>query len=171
MKLNDFIDRAKHSALHLWVLNIMLYRMIPFNKPHRLKIETLADDGVKALLPYRRRNFNHIRGLHACVLATLTEFTSGFVLLSKLGFEKYRIILQRLEMDYLYQGKMDAVAEFKISDSWLQTMVYTPLASQEAVVVVCEVKVYDIKGNHLTTGHVHWQIKNWAKVKTHLRSN
>jgi hypothetical protein len=83
-------------------------------------------------------------------------------------FEKYRIILQRLEMDYHYQGKTDAVAEFKISDSWLQSMIYVPLASQDAVVVICEVKVYDVKGNHLTTGRAHWQIKNWAKVKTQV---
>jgi hypothetical protein len=33
-------------------------------------------------------------------------------------------------------------------------------------VVICEVKVYDIQGNQLTTGHVHWQLKNWTKVKT-----
>jgi len=166
MNLNTFITRARQSAFHRWILNRLLYRMIPFNKPHGLKIDTLFDEGVRTHLPYRKRNFNHIRGLHACVLATLTEFTSGFVLISKLGFDKYRLILQRLEMDYHYQGKMDAVAEFKISDSLLQSMIYQPLASQDAVIIVCEVKVYDVKGNHLTTGRVHWQIKNWAKVKT-----
>ena len=166
MNLNIFITRAKHSTFHLWILNMLLFRMIPFNKPHGLKIATLTHEGVTARLPYRKRNFNHIRGLHACVLATLTEFTCGFVLISKLGFERYRLILQRLEMDYHYQGKMDAVAEFKISDSWLQSMIYTPLTTQDAVVVVCEVKVYDVHGNHLTTGRAHWQIKNWTKVKT-----
>jgi len=168
MNLNSFIDRAKRSALHLWILNVMLYRMIPFNKPHGLKIDVLKDHGVRTMLPYRKRNLNHIRGTHACVLATLTEFTSGFVLISNLGFEKYRLILQRLEMDYHYQGKMDAVAEFKISGDWLQSMIYLPLASHDAVVVVCEVKVFDVKGNHLTTGRAHWQIKNWSKVKTAL---
>lgn len=168
MNLNDFIARAKRSSLHRWILSAMLYRMIPFNKPHRLRIGHLGDDMVKVMLPYRKKNLNHIRGLHACVLATLTEFTSGFMLISKLGFDKYRIILQRLEMEYHYQGKMDAVAEFKISDEWLQSMIYVPLASQDAVVVVCEVKVYDVQGNHLSTGLVHWQVKNWSKVKTRV---
>jgi len=166
MNLNSFITRAKHSAWHLWILNIMLYRMIPFNKPHGVKITRIADDEVETHLPYRRTNLNHIRGLHACVLATLTEFTSGFLLISRLGFERYRLILQRLEMDYHYQGKMAARAEFKISDNWLQQMIHAPLATQDAVVVVCEVKVYDAAGHHLTTGQVHWQIKNWTKVRT-----
>ena len=170
MNLNNFIERAKRSPWHLWILNILLYRMIPFNKPHGLKITRIVDYGIETYLPYRRKNLNHIKGLHACVLATLTEFTSGFVLISYLGFERYRLILQRLEMDYHYQGKMAARAEFKISDPWLQQMVHAPLATQDAVVVVCEVKIYDHQGNHLTTGHVHWQIKNWAKVKTQVRA-
>lgn len=166
MDLNRFIARAQTSAWHLWVLNVLLYRMIPFNKPHGLRISRLEDFSVETHLPYRRRNLNHIQGLHACVLATLTEFTSGFLLISKLGFERYRLILQRLEMDYHYQGKMAARAEFKISESWLEEMIHKPLAAQDAVVVICEVKVYDIQGNQLTTGHVHWQLKNWTKVKT-----
>lgn len=168
MQLQSFIDRAKRSAFHLGVLNVLLYRMIPFNKPHRLKISALEDYAVKTRLPYRKRNFNHIRGLHACALATLTEFTSGFLLISRLGFENYRLILQRLEMDFLYQGKMDAVAEFRISEEWLRNLIYTPLGGQDAVVVVCEVKIYDGQGNHLTTGKAHWQIKNWTKVKTRV---
>jgi hypothetical protein len=74
--------------------------------------------------------------------------------------------MQRLEMDYHYQGKMDAFAEFQISEGWLNEKIYTPLKSSEAVVVICQVKINDAKGNHLTTGNVHWQIKDWSKVRT-----
>ena len=76
--------------------------------------------------------------------------------------------MQRLEMDYHYQGKMDAFAEFIISKEWLQENIVNPLQTQEAVVVPCEVKIHDSKGNHLTTGKVFWQIKSWSKVKTKL---
>ena len=74
--------------------------------------------------------------------------------------------MQRLEMDYHYQGKMDAFAEFVISKEWLQGNIVNPLQTQEAVVVPCEVKIHDSQGNHLTTGKVFWQIKGWSQVKT-----
>jgi hypothetical protein len=163
---NAVLQKAKSSAFYLKVLNWSLNRMIPFNKPHGFKIQEISDYRLKTLIPYRKSNFNHIRGLHACSLATISEFTTGFLLVSKLDSKKYRLIMQRLEMDYHYQGKMDATAEFEISEAWMQEIIYTPLQSSESVVAVCEVRIHDIKGNHLTTGKVYWQIKDWAKVKT-----
>lgn len=160
------LEKAKQSAFYLKVLNWSLYRMVPFNKPHGFRIVELDDYRLKAIIPYKRSNFNHIRGLHACGLATISEFSTGFLLLSSLDMKKYRMILQRLEMNYLYQGKMDATAEFSISKEWLEEKVVRPLQTQESVVVPCEVKIHDVKGNHLTTGIVHWQFKDWAKVKT-----
>ena len=117
-------------------------------------------------MPYKRRNFNHIKGLHACGLATISEFATGFLLLSSLDMKKYRMILQRLEVNYLYQGKMDATAEFIISKEWVEEKILTPLKTQDTVVVPCEVKIHDLKGNHLTTGVVFWQFKEWTKVRT-----
>src|SRR6185295_14709571 len=99
-------------------------------------------------------------------LATISEFATGFLLLSRLDQKKYRIIMQRIEMDYHYQGKMDAFAEFNISDEWLQNEIIVPLQSQESIVVPCIIKIHDSKGNHLTTGKVFWQFKDWTKVKT-----
>ncbi|HTJ51545.1 MAG TPA: DUF4442 domain-containing protein [Cyclobacteriaceae bacterium] len=163
---NAVLQKAKSSAFYLKVLNWSLNRMIPFNKPHGFKIMEIGDYKLKTLIPYRKSNFNHIRGLHACSLATISEFTTGFLLVSKLDSKKYRLIMQRLEMDYHYQGKMDATAEFEISEAWMQATIYTPLQSSESVVAICEVRIHDIKGNHLTTGKVYWQIKDWAKVKT-----
>jgi hypothetical protein len=71
-----------------------------------------------------------------------------------------------MEMNYHYQGKMDATAEFVISKEWLDDHVVKPLLSQESVVVPCEVKIHDRNGNHLTTGTIFWQFKDWSKVKT-----
>ncbi len=162
------LEKAKHSAFYLKVLNWNLSRMIPFNKPHGFRIVKIEDYKLKTLIPYKRSNFNHIRGLHACGLATISEFTTGFLLISRLDMKKYRIIMQRLEMNYHYQGKMDSTAEFEISSSWLEEKIIIPLKSSEAVVVPCEIKIHDEKGNHLTTGTVYWQIKSWDKVKTKL---
>lgn len=161
-----FIERAKHSKFYLALLNMGLARMIPFNKPHGFRVLELGDYHIKLRLPYKRRNFNHIRGLHACALATISEYGTGLLLISKLGFDVYRIIMQRLEMDYHYQGKMDAIAHFELPQDWIQQQIVGPLQSQEAVVVICEIKIFDTQGKHLTTGKVHWQIKEWKRVKT-----
>jgi hypothetical protein len=162
----EVIQKAKGSSFYRTLLNWSLSRMIPFNKPHGIRVIEVKDYSLKTLLPYRRSNFNHIRGLHACGLATVSEFTTGFLLISKLDAKKYRLIMQRLEMDYHYQGKMDAFAEFAISEAWMQEHIFDPLKKQDAVVVICEVRIHDSNGNHLTTGRVHWQIKDWNKVKT-----
>ena len=160
------IEKAKYSAFWRWVLNQALDRMVPFNSPHKFQVVEFGDHNLKALIPYRRSNFNHIRGLHACALATISEFATGFLLLSRLDKKKYRLIMQRIEMDYHYQGKMDAYAEFRTSDEWFQQQIILPLKSQESVIVPCLIKIHDVKGNHLTTGKVFWQIKDWEKVKT-----
>lgn len=165
---NRIVQKAKTSSFYLTLLNWSLNRMIPFNKPHGFRILEIGDHHLRTLIPYRRRNFNHIRGLHACALATISEFTTGFLLVSKLDAKKYRLIMQRLEMDYHYQGKMNATATFTISEDWLQQQIYDPLKTQDAVVILCEVKIHDEQGNHLTTGKVYWQIKDWQKVKTRL---
>lgn len=160
------IQKAEHSNFYRWLLNVSLDRMIPFNKPHGFRITTISKNQLVTLIPYRKKNFNHIRGLHACALATISEFTTGFLLISRLDMKQYRIIMQRLEMDYHYQGKMDAMATFTIDDTWLDQYIYNPLKTQESVVVVCEVKIHDAQQNQLTTGKVYWQIKDWQKVKT-----
>jgi hypothetical protein len=163
---NKLVEKAKTSSFYRGILNFALDRMIPFNKPHGFKIVEVTDYSLKTLLPYRRKNFNHIRGIHACAMATVSEFTTGFLLISRLDAKKYRLIMQRLEMDYHYQGKMDAFASFSISEEWLKEKIYQPLLQQESVIIPCEVKIHDNKGNHLTTGKVFWQVKDWAKVKT-----
>lgn len=166
---NEVLRKAKHSSLYMRILNWSLDRMIPFNKPHRFRIIAIDDYSIQVRIPYRTRNFNHIRGLHACALATISEFTTGFLLVSRLDQKKYRLIMRRLEMEYHYQGKMDAVASFSFSPEWLQEKIMVPLQSQDAVEVICEVKIHDTAGNHLTTGHVYWQIKDWSRVKTRVQ--
>ncbi len=166
--LNRLVEKAKNSTFYMTLLNLALSRMVPFNKPHSFRVVKIDEDELNIVLPYKRRNLNHIKGLHACALATISEFTTGLSLLLKLDPQKYRLIMQRLEMDYHFQGKMDAWATFSASKEWLEKNVFMPLKSQDSIVVICEVHIHDVKGNHLTTGKVHWQIKDWEKVKTKI---
>ena len=166
MEPAKLLEKARTSPFYLWLLNWSLDRMVPFNSPHNFRIVELGERHLKVKIPYQRKNLNHIRGLHACALATLSEFTTGFLLISLLDQKKYRLIMQRLEMDYHYQGKMDAFAMFDLPDQWFDQNVNRPLSETGVTVVPCEVKIHDTQGNHLTTGRVFWQIKDWSGVKT-----
>lgn len=160
------LNKAKQSRFYLWLLNQVLSRIIPFNLPHKFQILELSDTHIKTRLPFIRKNKNHIGGLHACALATLSEYSTGVMLLSGLSPKEYRIILKNLDMQYFYQGKMDAYATWRISPDFVQTQILDPLKSVESIVLPCEVQIHDQQGNHLSTGRVFWQIKPWAKVKT-----
>ena len=61
---------------------------------------------------------------------------------------------------------MDAVCEFRINDEMLRNTITGPLQSLESIIFVAEVNIFDLKGNQLTAGKAHWQIKDWSKVRT-----
>lgn len=166
MNFENYIEQAKKSGFGLFKLNLGLGFIIPFNRPHKIKIKELGDDYVKTHIPYKRKNFNHIKGIHACGLATAAEFASGFLLLTKLGSKKYRLIMQSLEMKYHYQAKSNVTAIFEADDLWIKTNVLDPLNTSDHVYVRCEIKLNDNEGNHVATGFTNWQIKEWAAVKT-----
>jgi acyl-coenzyme A thioesterase PaaI-like protein len=98
LNVDKILEKAKHSAFWLWVLNMAHPYQVPFNRPHKFAIVDFSDNRLKVRIPYRRSNLNHIRGLHACALATVSEFTTGFLLLSRLDGTRYRLIMQRIEM-------------------------------------------------------------------------
>ena len=160
------IEKSKTSPFYLWLLNLGFNRLIPFNRPHGFRIIGIGDGFVRTMLPYKKANLNHLNGLHACALATLTELTAGFIFVTRLDPKQYRIILRKLEINYLYQGKTDAFGEFKTTDEWFEKNILGPLKVAEAVDVVSEVNIVDKNGNQLTSGKAFWQIKDWTKVMT-----
>lgn len=168
MNFEKYIADAKKSKFGLFKLNFGLGYIIPFNRPHKIKILEIKEDSVKTIIPYKRKNFNHIKGVHACGMATAAEFASGFLLLTKLGSKKYRLIMESLEMKYHYQAKTDIHAQFSASPEWLDTHIFEPLNNADAIYIKCEIMLHDTKGNHVATGYTNWQIKPWSKVKTKL---
>ncbi len=168
MNFENYIAAAKRSKFGLFKLNFGLGFLIPFNRPHGIKIVSIQEDAVKTVIPYKRKNFNHIRGIHACGMATAAEFSSGFLLLTKLGSKKYRLIMESLEMKYHYQAKTTVFAEFRVTESWLSEKIYEPLRHADSILLKCEIELHDSLGNHVATGYTNWQLKLWTKVKTKL---
>lgn len=166
MGLPKLARKAEKSGFYRKLLSFTLNRMVPFNYPHKFRIEEISRTHLKMVLPYKKRNLNHLKGLHACALATLAEVTSGFLLISILDPKNYRLILKKLEMEYHYQGKMEAYARFEIDEDWIKDSILPALQEGSAIVIPCKVEIYDRKENYLATGIAHWQIKNWNNVKT-----
>ncbi len=160
------LARARTSPFWLRVLNLLLGRMIPFNRPHGVRILDLGPDRVRTSADYRRRNHNHIGGVHACCIATVAEFSSGMLLLSRLNPARYRLIMAHLEIDYLYQARSAIIAESVLSDAVLAAEVLQPLQEHDKLVKEFETLVSDRQGNLVARARITWQIKPWDKVRT-----
>lgn len=165
-QLVSLMEKARSSAWYLWLLNFVLLRRVPFNNPHKIRITKIGEDFLEVRLPYRRSNLNHIKGLHACGLATVAEYASGLLLLRYLDPLKFRLIMQSLDIEYHYQGKMDGVVRWKMDTQWLQDNVLTPLTTEDVVQITPEIEVHDSENNLLCTARICWQVKNWSKVRT-----
>lgn len=164
-KLSALVTKAKTSSFYLKVLNMILLRTVPFNKPHNLRITKLTDDEITVMAFNKRPNHNHIKGIHACLLATLCEYASGLSLTMFLPEGEYRIILKTIQMTYHYQAKMDVVVKFKLDKQEIENSILKPLESQEAIFKEFTVEAYDTAGNHICTGLINWQIKAWKNAK------
>lgn len=163
-KLHNLILKAGNSGFYNWILNRVLSRAVPFNAPHNFRILKIVPGETTVLLPYKRSNMNHLKGIHACALATLCEYTIGLTLLSKISENNYRIILKGIRMEYHYQGKSDVVASFALPGEELKKYILGPLESSDAVFHEFQIAVYDTQKNHICTGWVNWQVKKWDKV-------
>ncbi len=166
MNFNKIISDAQTTSFGLWKFNFLLHRMIPFNKPHNLKVTEITPNRVVVNIPYKKSNLNHIKGLHACVQATAAEYASGLLLLSRLGFKHYRIIMESMELKYLYQGKIAANAVFELTEESLEKEINGPLKNGEVIYYNAQISVKDEKGNELCIANTNWQLKPWNKVKT-----
>lgn len=165
-RLQQQVAKARRSSFQLWLLNVGLRRMVPFNKPHGLSITAFGDDSITVGAKNIGPNRNHIKGIHACLLATLCEYVSGLSLLLRLDPAAYRIILKNIHMTYHYQAKKDVTATFRLTATDFEQQVMKPLEMEEAIFREFPVEVYDKDGNHICTGLINWQIKSWKHVRT-----
>ena len=164
-RLLSIFQKARGSRFYLFLLNQILLRRIPFNGAHGLKITAVGENDVTVFLPCRRSNQNHLKGIHACALATLAEYASGIVLMKSTGAE-YRLIMKTLSVTYHFQAKEGVRARVGLDPAIVDEKIRVPLAHADAVLFENQADVYDLSGNHICTAIVNWQIKKWDKVRT-----
>lgn len=168
MHLPSLLTKARTSSAWRWRLNFLLPWAIPFNSPHGFKVYPLPTGGISVRIPYWRANRNHIKGIHACAIATASEMCSGLSVLEQLDPKQYRLIMRTLHMEYHYQAKQPATAKCIPTAEEIAERVVRPLASQDSVDYSSTVEVHDEAGNHLATATVTWQVKLWSKVRTKI---
>ena len=164
--LDKLMQKAKQSAWGLMKLNFTLLRVIPFNLPHKFKITHISDELIKTELPFIRKNLNHLKGVHACAMATLAEYSTGLFLLSKASSGGYRLIMKSIHMEYHYQAKTKLHASFGMTDEEFEREVQVPLKNEGVLLRDYKVELFDDSNNHVATGTMQWQLKDWNKVKT-----
>ncbi len=164
--LRGILVKAENNSSLLRMLNSVLWRMIPFNKPHRFRVEEITSEKVVVKIPYKRANLNHLKGIHACALSTACEYSSGLLLLRHLGAKDYRLIMKTLKSEYHYQGKEEVKTVFELSEKEIESQIKPELEREGVLDLICVIKAYDLSGNHICTTECLWQIKQWDKVQT-----
>ena len=166
IKLQDMMDKAEHSSFRRLVLQMALGYAIPFNRPHAFKILEVFNDGIHIRLPYYRINRNHINGMHACALATLSEFTSGLTLMRALKRDDLRLIMKDMKATYHFQAKKNVTALARLDEREISEKISKPLLEQDSIFYLMKIEVYDTDKNHICSTEINWQLKKWNKVKT-----
>lgn len=135
---------------------------IPFSRQLGLHIDQLTSQRVEVLLPARSRRKNHVGGAHACALALLAEYPAGLLLAQRYSPAEYRIIISRLNMDYMKQVKDEVVGICCAPTQW-------PDSSDE-IWVELKTSLQDKAGRVVAEGQTRWQVKRWSVIGDQGRS-
>lgn len=147
-------------AGHPGALTRVFWLWIPFNKPHRFRIGSLAEGAASVEAPPRRWNRNHLGTVHACALATIGEFAAGLALLGAFDPSEYRLIMSRLEVDYTRRAKGRILAAAAVELVPLRA----DLAASGVALSVVESELRDGEGEVVARVRTHWQVKSWSQA-------
>ncbi len=164
--MNKLADKlfANPTKFNLKLLQKLLDVTIPFNIPHKFQLTHLNNSECHATLPFKRKNKNHLGGVHACAMATIGEFCAGVLIIKNFGMKKYRIIMSDLSVEYKYQGRTNLNA--KCVNSFDDTLIKQSLNETGKYIQKLETNLFDEKNNLVATVSTTWQLKDWKKVKT-----
>lgn len=137
----------------------LMQEVIPFNRPHRLKVQSLSNDACEVALPRRRRNLNHVGTMHACALATAAEYASGLCVLSAMGVGTVRLVMAELKMQYGRRAETACVARATMSAEVLAD-VQTKLDHEGRGSFDLHSVVRDAQGEVVAEAHITWHVKS-----------
>lgn len=137
---------------------------IPFNLPHGFKFLKIEDHEAILELPFKRKNKNHLGGVHACAMATLGEYPAGLLLIKNLGSKKYRVILKSLNVEYSKQGRESLLGKATISDSQIDSAKAELEKDGKALIEVKTEILAKSDQDIVAEVTTLWQLKTWESV-------
>lgn len=156
------IDRAKSGRP--WLFSRIMQEVIPFNRAHRISVTQLSSEGCKVYLPYRRRNLNHLGTVHATAIATAAEYVAGLNVIDAFDISNYRLIMGRLEVDYVRRANGACITKSAFEDGQLDKL-KSELKTDGVSKFTLKSEVIDSTGETVAIATVHWQVKSWDKVR------
>jgi acyl-coenzyme A thioesterase PaaI-like protein len=156
------IDRAKSGRP--WLFSRIMQEVIPFNRVHRISVTQLSSQGCEAYLPFRRRNLNHLGTMHATAIATAAEYVAGLNVIDAFDISKYRLIMGRLEVDYVRRAEGACTTKSAFEHGQLDKL-RSELKAEGVSKFTLQSQVIDSVGETIAVATVHWQVKSWDKVR------
>ena len=163
-KISTLLHQAKSSSFALKKLNFFMRMGVPFNRPHRIVIRQVEDHSINCSIPYIKRNFNHLNGIHACAMATVGEYCAGLCLLLSFKPELYRLIMKKIEVEYHFQGRQNLQSRCKINPKDFDEL-SIQLEQSDSSLQNMTTEIHDDDNNHVATVLTIWQVKPWSKVR------
>lgn len=164
-QLGVLIQKATHAKTYLWLLNRVMNHAVRFNKPHGFQVVRITQEYVETFAPYHKKNWNHVRGIHACAIATVGELSAGLMLMYHFSPTDYRIILSQIHIDYHYQAKKNIISKAAVTVDEKNKMLES-LNTQPKTLCTVISEIRDDDAKHIATVQTQWQIKKWVDVKT-----
>jgi acyl-coenzyme A thioesterase PaaI-like protein len=137
---------------------------IPFNMGLKMQIEKLSPAEVIVVSPEVRKRRNHVGSAHAAFLVLLSEYPAGLIVAQHYGFDKHRIILAELGIEYFKQGRGRLQSTARAPEQ------FPELQDGETFLdMITEVK--NTQSELVARCRTRWQIKDWSKVRSKKTTN
>lgn len=160
----SLVSLAVRRPRALPLVNVLLPLVVPFNAPHGFKLRELSSTAATVVVPFRRRNKNHLGSLHACALATGCELAAGLLLSSSVDLRVFRLIMRRLQIDFEHQAR--TAARVTCGGSRLEDLSASSGGDPEGVTVELLSEASDTDGRIVCRALTTWQLKPWSAVRS-----
>ena len=147
-----------------WFFSRLMSEVIPFNSPHGINVVELGHEKCIVYLPSKRKNKNHLGTMHACAIATAAEYVTGLNVVQNIDMEKHRLIMSRIEVDYIRRPVGYCNAESGISSNQMM-QINKELEADGVSKFNLVSSVIDSENEVVAKATIHWQVKSWQNVR------
>ena len=151
------------SRANTFLLSKIFKKAIPFNDQHDFEIIEVTQDSVSTQCDYKRKNMNHLKGIHACAIATIGEYSAGLIISKKLGLADYRMIMKDIKVEYIKQARENVISTATLRDAQIMDL-KNELESKDKVEVVIESVIKNESSEVSAKCQTSWQLKTWETV-------